>query len=238
MPSRTRSSARSFGRGRIRSGDLMARTRSIRPGFFKNETLCSLSPLTRLLFAGLWTMADRDGRLLDRPQKLKAELFPYDHFSVERALVRLEALGFIQRYSNERLAAIQIVNWDKHQRPHPNEEESKIPSPPKAEPSSNGLTPEDTPEEHQMYQSRLTSNPPSSSSSSSSSFPSYSSLRENPPSPLPEFDPGGAETCPECDMPVDRNGQGHGLTRGADRVRNCSLDHQAPWEWQRELASP
>ena len=52
------------------------RARNLKPGFFKNECLLSLSPLHRLLFAGLWCMADRNGILEDRPAKIKIEVKP------------------------------------------------------------------------------------------------------------------------------------------------------------------
>ena len=55
----------------------MARARNIKPGFFKNEFLADLPFETRLLFIGLWTLADREGRLEDRPRKIKMELFAY-----------------------------------------------------------------------------------------------------------------------------------------------------------------
>ena len=45
----------------------MARARNIKPGFFKNELLVGLPYEYRLLFIGLWTIADRDGRFEDRP---------------------------------------------------------------------------------------------------------------------------------------------------------------------------
>ena len=37
------------------------RARNLKPGFFKNETLAEIEPLGRLLFQGLWCMADREG---------------------------------------------------------------------------------------------------------------------------------------------------------------------------------
>jgi hypothetical protein len=49
----------------------MARSRNIKPGFFTNDELAECHPLGRLLFAGLWTIADKEGRLDDRPKKLK-----------------------------------------------------------------------------------------------------------------------------------------------------------------------
>jgi len=37
------------------------RIRSIKPEFWKSETVAALSPLARLLFIGLWNYADREG---------------------------------------------------------------------------------------------------------------------------------------------------------------------------------
>ena len=54
----------------------MARARNIKPAFFKNETLVELPVETRLLFIGLWTLADREGRLEDRPKRIKMEIYP------------------------------------------------------------------------------------------------------------------------------------------------------------------
>jgi hypothetical protein len=159
----------------------MARTRSIRPGFFSNEELCSLPPLVRLLFAGLWTVADREGRLLDRPKKLKAELFPYDRtFSVERGLELLAGLGLIFRYSSDGLRCIFVMSWYKHQRPHPREDASKLP-PPQGLPELKKAGPRPDPEPDP---SRTLGAPPARLvASSSSSSRSFNSLREDPPTP-------------------------------------------------------
>ena len=40
----------------------MARIRYIKPEFFDSEQVASVSLGARLLFAGLWTVADREGR--------------------------------------------------------------------------------------------------------------------------------------------------------------------------------
>lgn len=50
----------------------MAGARNIKPGFFTNDVLAACDQLARLLFAGLWTVADRAGRLEDRPKRIKA----------------------------------------------------------------------------------------------------------------------------------------------------------------------
>lgn len=107
----------------------MARTRFIKPGFFDNEILASLSPHCRLLFIGLWTIADRDGKLDDRPARIKAKLFPYEEVNVDEMLAQLAARGFIVRYEVEQSLYILISNFKKHQSPHPKEQKSTIPEP-------------------------------------------------------------------------------------------------------------
>ena len=106
----------------------MPRARNIKPGFFTNEVLAELPPLTRLLFIGLWTEADREGRLEDRPTRLRLRLFPLDEFNIEESLEQLQAKGFIARYLADGLAVIQVLTWHKHQRPHFKESPSTIPA--------------------------------------------------------------------------------------------------------------
>lgn len=107
----------------------MARSRNIKPGFFVNDVLAEIDPLGRLLFAGLWTIADREGRLEDRPKRIKAEILPYDNCDVDGLLSQLAARGFIIRYSAGGQHYISIVNWHKHQNPHIKEPASTIPAP-------------------------------------------------------------------------------------------------------------
>lgn len=111
----------------------MARTRSIKPGFFDNEILGDLPPLTRLLFIGLWCIADREGRLEDRPKRIKKALLGYDDVDskdVDEMLQALHSNGFIYRYAIEDENYIQVVNFSKHQNPHIKEKPSEIPPPP------------------------------------------------------------------------------------------------------------
>jgi hypothetical protein len=105
----------------------MARARNIKPGFFSNEDLVELDFATRLLFIGLWTEADKEGRLDDRPKRLKMSLFPADSLDVDSMLNGLKSRGFIRRYSVNSLNYIQIVNFKKHQNPHHTEKDSVIP---------------------------------------------------------------------------------------------------------------
>lgn len=107
---------------------MMARSRNIKPGFFSNEHLAELDFATRLLFIGMWTEADREGRLEDRPRRLKMALFPADNVDIEFMLNGLESYGFIRRYVANGCRAIQIVSWAKHQNPHVKEAQSTIPA--------------------------------------------------------------------------------------------------------------
>lgn len=121
----------------------MPRARSIKPAFFANEVLGSLPPLTRLLYIGLWTLADREGRLENRPIRIKASVLPYDSVNAEKALKDLERLGFIFCYEVDGAAYIAIPAWRKHQNPHVKEPSSTIPAPCKT-----GASTVQTPDQH------------------------------------------------------------------------------------------
>lgn len=111
----------------------MARIRALKIGFFKNERLAELTPWHRLLFEGLWLLADKDGRLEDRPKRIKGELFPYDDGLDVSAMLQDLARGpdpFIYRYIIDGAAYIAIRKFAEHQRPHGSEPESLIPEPP------------------------------------------------------------------------------------------------------------
>jgi hypothetical protein len=110
----------------------MARARNIKPGFFSNDVLAELNPLARLLFAGLWTIADREGRLEDRPKKIKAMVLPYDDCDCNALLQSLHDHGFILRYVADGNRYIQIIKWHEHQNPHVKEADSSIPAPDKS----------------------------------------------------------------------------------------------------------
>lgn len=105
----------------------MARARNIKPGIMANENLAEVSPIERLLFIYLWMLADREGRLEDRPKRIKAEALPYDDVDANEALNSLAKAGFIIRYRAEGQSIIQVVNFTKHQAPHMREQGSSLP---------------------------------------------------------------------------------------------------------------
>lgn len=108
---------------------MVPRARNIKPGFFMNEDLAECDLAARLLFIGLWCLADREGRLEDRPKKIKAFVFPYENFNVDELLNQLQEHNFILRYQVNGSKYIQVINFTKHQNPHPKETASVIPAP-------------------------------------------------------------------------------------------------------------
>jgi hypothetical protein len=114
----------------------VARARQLKPGFFKNEDLARCTPWARLMFEGLWTLGDREGRLEDRPTYIKGEVFPHDNVDAEALLSELADLkdhfsrpAAIVRYQVGECKYIQIINFTKHQNPHIKEPASTIPAP-------------------------------------------------------------------------------------------------------------
>ncbi|QLF92284.1 phage replication protein [Pseudomonas sp. ABC1] len=105
----------------------MARARNIKPSIMANEDLVELDPFERLLFIYLWMLADREGRLEDRPKRIKAEALPYDSVDADLMLDNLARAGFILRYDVDGVKLIQVLNFAKHQTPHVREQASNLP---------------------------------------------------------------------------------------------------------------
>lgn len=125
----------------------MARIRNIKPEFFDDEDLARVCRDARLMFVGLWTQADREGRLEDRPERLKVRLFPYDKdiaaADVEAMLADLALHRFIRRYAVAGRRLIQIPSFAKHQYVSGREPASELPDESQADPveSQPGLIP-------------------------------------------------------------------------------------------------
>lgn len=106
----------------------MQHIRTIKPELFQHEDLAEVSFPARLLFVGLFTCADREGRLEDRPRRLKAQLFPYDaDVDVDALLSELASLKMIRRYVVDDRDLIDIPGFKKHQRIGNHEPPSDLP---------------------------------------------------------------------------------------------------------------
>lgn len=109
----------------------MARIRSIKIDLFLDDGLESVSLEAHFLLAGLPVLADRAGRLEDKPKRIHAQIFPYrPTIDTAALLVELEGTGHIRRYEVGGQRYIEVGGWDRDQRPHVNEPKSSIPPPP------------------------------------------------------------------------------------------------------------
>ena len=109
----------------------MARIRSIKPSFFLDSELATLSPMARLFFIGLWCLADREGRLKDKPMELGVQLIPYDMTKSKPEALLKELEGrFVGRYEANGSRFIVVRGFQKHQRPANSEPPSECPAPP------------------------------------------------------------------------------------------------------------
>lgn len=102
----------------------MARSRAIKDEFFDSEQLAKVCRDARLLFVGLWLMADHWGVLRNLPTKIKAGVFPFDDesspFAVSETQFRewledLFRLRFILRFEYRGRRYIYIRSWEDHQ---------------------------------------------------------------------------------------------------------------------------
>lgn len=105
------------------------RSRLIKPSFYSNEDLAKCEPLARLLFTGLWCLADKEGRLEDRPERIRALVMPFDPVDVDALLASLHNRGFIIRYESADKKYIQIESWARQGSPHPSEPSHGFPDP-------------------------------------------------------------------------------------------------------------
>lgn len=111
----------------------MARIRSIKPEFFRHVELyeaekASGLPL-RIAFAGLWTVADREGRFKWRPRVLALDVLPFDEIDFADVLDALAEHGFIVKYEVDGEAFGLIPSFATHQHVNQREPASSIPPP-------------------------------------------------------------------------------------------------------------
>lgn len=103
----------------------------LRPGFFSSEQVLNCSMPARLLFQGLWCLADKEGRLEDRPKQIKLLILPMDRVDVDKLLSELAAAELIVRYEAAGQRCIWLPKFIENQRIHPHEATSLLPEPPK-----------------------------------------------------------------------------------------------------------
>ena len=100
------------------------RIRSIKPEFWSSPDIAALSDADRLLFIGLWSYVDDQGRGKDDVALIVAALFPHDMVAnpldtvakVRDGLARLHAANLILRYTVASRTYFLVTGWSKHQK--------------------------------------------------------------------------------------------------------------------------
>ena len=113
----------------------MPRIRSIKPETFEDELLGKLPREVRLLYIGLWTLSDDEGRFRASPGWVRSSLFPYDEdltpHEVGSWLATLAAEERIHLYEVAGQQYGVVVRWRQHQKiSHPGT--SRLPAPPQS----------------------------------------------------------------------------------------------------------
>ena len=111
----------------------MPRARAIKPDFFRNQRITSVSYGARLLYLGLVVLCDSAGVSPAYPRRLLMELFPCQGVvepDIGRWLHELEAVGLICCYEDDDVPYAFITGFAEHQKDkYPS---IKYPQPPKA----------------------------------------------------------------------------------------------------------
>lgn len=113
----------------------MARIRSIKPDFFKSETVATLPLSARLTFIGLWTHVDDNGVTIDNAKLITAAIWPLEDDPTETLkrtqedLMSLSEAGLIVRYEVHGKRFMFIRSWFEHQKvPHPSKPRYPLPA--------------------------------------------------------------------------------------------------------------
>ena len=97
----------------------MARTRSIKPEFWSDEKVGTLSFMERLLFLGMWNFSDDEGLIKASPLYLKAMVFPYDNMKekdIESAIQNLSSKQLIFCFLQNNQQYAWIIKFRVYQR--------------------------------------------------------------------------------------------------------------------------
>ena len=96
----------------------MSRIRTIKPDAFTSLSLAKVPVEARWMFAGMWTMADDDGRLPDHPGLIRSQVYPVDDFTLAQVrdwLDALVAIGSVCRYEVDGEPLLHIPGFPRHQ---------------------------------------------------------------------------------------------------------------------------
>lgn len=109
----------------------MARIRSLKPEIWQDEALGRCPLEARLLFVGMITQADDEGRLRAAPALLRSAVFPYDSVTPARVsewLASLREASLVVVYEANGETFCHLRGWKNQKVDHPTP--SKLPPPP------------------------------------------------------------------------------------------------------------
>lgn len=98
----------------------MARKRMIDPGIWQSEDFSKLSTLAKLVFIGLFSNADDEGRGRAKAAYIKSMLFPYDEgmrvADIDKTLSEIASNMSVTFYLNNENEYYSLDKWDKWQK--------------------------------------------------------------------------------------------------------------------------
>lgn len=96
----------------------MARIRTIKPEFWRDEALSAVSPETALMAIGLLNVADDEGCFSAHPKLLESDIFPLRELSgsVPGMLSELSQIGYVELFlGTDGKKYGRVTNFTKHQ---------------------------------------------------------------------------------------------------------------------------
>ena len=93
----------------------MPRKRIIDPEFWLDNEISKLTYKNRLLYIGLWTLADDFGILENDLNKIRASVFPYSNCKIDKEMAELIRLKKLEEYEVEGKKYFWVKNFLKYQ---------------------------------------------------------------------------------------------------------------------------
>ena len=98
----------------------MARKRMVDPNIWQSEDFGKLSNLAKIVFIGLFSLADDEGRGRANPMYLKSSLFPYNEdlrsTDIEKTLFEISSNMSVIFYSYNGSNYYELLSWDVFQK--------------------------------------------------------------------------------------------------------------------------
>ena len=97
----------------------MARKRMIDPNIWESQSFNRLSMMARMLFIGLFSNADDEGRGVAHPARIRSTIFPYDDMPIDTIISAMDecaAQVSVTFYEVDGDQFYQLENWLKWQR--------------------------------------------------------------------------------------------------------------------------